>query len=176
MKPKDIQQFLTTAVQTEGHPAIHLWGPPGVGKTMTVYGVGEALKAHVVVLIASTLNPEDVRGLPYPDWDKLLTHWLRPEEFPDPKSPDLWLVFFDELNLATPSSSTPATGLSWRRPPDCTSSRPGRSRSRLETGSKTGPAYVTCPRPWPTGSATSTLTWHSTTGQTGPTTTESQRR
>lgn len=46
-----------------GVPVV-LWGPPGVGKTSTIYHIGKKLGIHVETLIASIHEPVDFSGWP----------------------------------------------------------------------------------------------------------------
>ena len=54
--------LLETALQA-GIPTI-IWGPPGVGKTATVYELARRLDLHLEVVIASLHEPSDFNGLP----------------------------------------------------------------------------------------------------------------
>ena len=53
---------LSIALQTRTPTLI--WGPPGVGKTQYVEGLGRALGLPVEVVIASIREPSDFGGLP----------------------------------------------------------------------------------------------------------------
>jgi hypothetical protein len=50
----------------------------------------------------TTIEPQDLRGLPYYDHEALKTRWYRPEDLPDrPEEPAI--LFLDELTAAAPS-------------------------------------------------------------------------
>jgi MoxR-like ATPase len=42
-----------------------LWGHPGVGKSRFIEKLGRELGFEVFTIIGSTLDPTDIRGLPY---------------------------------------------------------------------------------------------------------------
>ena len=61
-------QFLSTCIQA--NVPVIWWGPPGVGKTAILSGIGESLGFQSTVVISlATRAPEDVGGLPVPDSD-----------------------------------------------------------------------------------------------------------
>ena len=79
-----------------------LWGPPGIGKTATVYTIGETLGLPVEVVIASHHDPTDFNGLPaveggrtvhaIPEWAHRLASYGR------------GILFLDELSTAPPAT------------------------------------------------------------------------
>lgn len=64
-----VKQAAAITIQA-GIPTI-LWGPPGIGKTQWVYGLGETMKfmnngepVKVITVIGSTKDPTDISGMP----------------------------------------------------------------------------------------------------------------
>ena len=60
-----------------------LHGRPGIGKTEIVQALAEATGAEFVDLRLTTVEPQDLRGLPYFDHETRRTVWYRPEDLPD---------------------------------------------------------------------------------------------
>ena len=114
--------------------SLYLWGPTGVGKSAiqrqivknlaekfpqknkdfkkdaNVTGALEVIGTWGLVDIrVSTLDPTDMRGLPFPSATdgKGLTSWLPPEDMPfqgqEHRFPEKGLLFLDELNLGGPA-------------------------------------------------------------------------
>ena len=78
-----------------------LHGRPGVGKTEIVRQLAERIGARLFDLRLTTIEPQDLRGLPYFDHETKRTVWYRPEDLPDdPSAPSV--LFLDELTAASP--------------------------------------------------------------------------
>ncbi len=90
------------AAQTSGHltSAFMLHGRPGVGKSQIVAQLAREIGADLHDLRLTTIEPQDLRGLPYYDHDTQKTVWYRPEDLPDTDRPAI--LFLDELTAATP--------------------------------------------------------------------------
>jgi len=87
-----------------------LHGAPGVGKTQVVSQLAGEIGARLFDLRLTTIEPQDLRGLPYYDHDRQTTVWYRPEDLPnDPDQPSL--LFLDELTAAAPSLQPTVYGL-----------------------------------------------------------------
>lgn len=97
MKPKEVFRFLTIAVNSPVMPAIHLWGPPGIGKSRVCQSVAEEAEIGFIDMRLSMKDPTDIKGLPAPEHGK--AKWLPPSELP---TEGKGLLFLDELNLAPP--------------------------------------------------------------------------
>ena len=87
-----------------------LHGRPGVGKTEIVRQLAEEIGARLFDLRLTTIEPQDLRGLPYYDHTKGRTVWYRPEDLPDdPRTPAV--LFLDELTAAAPQLQPTVYGL-----------------------------------------------------------------
>jgi hypothetical protein len=88
---------------------VFLWGPPGIGKSELIQGIGDsgALgKTHVVDMRLALFEPTDLRGYPAPDLKNGKMVWLPPADLPSEefaKQFDTVIVFLDEMNSAAPS-------------------------------------------------------------------------
>ncbi|RBI85160.1 ATPase [Rhodosalinus halophilus] len=87
-----------------------LHGRPGVGKTQVVQELAERIGARLFDLRLTTIEPQDLRGLPYYDHAAQRTVWYRPEDLPeDPETPSV--LFLDELTAAPPHLQPTVYGL-----------------------------------------------------------------
>jgi len=100
------------AAQRAGHMTASwmLHGRPGVGKTQVVTELGHRIGAKLFDIRLTTIEPQDLRGLPYYDHDAQKTIWYRPEDLPDdPDQPSI--LFLDELTAASPNLQPTVYGL-----------------------------------------------------------------
>lgn len=87
-----------------------LHGRPGVGKSDIVQQLADRIGADLFDLRLTTIEPQDLRGLPYYDHTERKTVWYRPEDLPDtPGRPAV--LFLDELTAAAPSLHPTVYGL-----------------------------------------------------------------
>jgi len=86
-----------------------LHGRPGVGKTEVVQTLANRIGARLFDLRLTTIEPQDLRGLPYYDHAAAKTVWYRPEDLPDTDRPAI--LFLDELTAASPSLQPTVYGL-----------------------------------------------------------------
>ena len=87
-----------------------LHGRPGVGKTELVRTLADRIGAKLFDIRLTTIEPQDLRGLPYYDHDQQRTVWYRPEDLPDdPATPSV--LFLDELTAASPYLQPTVYGL-----------------------------------------------------------------
>ena len=86
-----------------------LHGRPGVGKTEIVAALAHEISAKLIDLRLTTIEPQDLRGLPYYDHDAGKTVWYRPEDLPD--DPEPTILFLDELTAAPPTLQPVVYGL-----------------------------------------------------------------
>jgi hypothetical protein len=81
-----------------------------VGKTELVQTLAERKGASLYDLRLTTIEPQDLRGLPFYDHEKGRTVWYRPEDLPDdPDRPAI--LFLDELTAAAPTLQPTVYGL-----------------------------------------------------------------
>jgi MoxR-like ATPase len=86
-----------------------LHGRPGVGKTEVVQSLAQRIGAELYDLRLTTIEPQDLRGLPYFDHQAAKTIWYRPEDLPDTDAPAI--LFLDELTAAAPALQPTVYGL-----------------------------------------------------------------
>lgn len=87
-----------------------LHGRPGIGKTDIVQSLADATGATLFDLRLTTIEPQDLRGLPTYDHATKRTVWYRPEDLPDdPAHPAI--LFLDELTSAAPMLQPTVYGL-----------------------------------------------------------------
>lgn len=88
---------------------VFLWGPPGIGKSELVEGIGESGvlgDTKVIDMRLALFEPTDLRGYPVPNMDTGVMQWLPPADLPtaeDAAKHDTIILFLDELNSAAPS-------------------------------------------------------------------------
>lgn len=87
-----------------------LHGRPGVGKLQIVQQLADEIGAQLFDVRLTTIEPQDLRGLPYYDHELKKTVWYRPEDLPDdPARPSV--LFLDELTAASPHLQPTVYGL-----------------------------------------------------------------
>lgn len=88
---------------------VFLWGPPGIGKSELVEGIGESGvlgNTKVIDMRLALFEPTDLRGYPVPNVETGVMQWLPPADLPTPELAaeyDTIILFLDELNSAAPS-------------------------------------------------------------------------
>ena len=97
--------------QTEGRLTASwmLHGRPGIGKTEIVQQLASETGARLHDLRLTTIEPADLRGLPFYDHDARRTVWYPPEDLPAPGAPAI--LFLDELTAAAPTLQPTVYGL-----------------------------------------------------------------
>lgn len=87
-----------------------LHGRPGIGKTEVVQQLAAETGARLYDLRLTTIEPQDLRGLPFYDHETKRTIWYPPEDLPDdPVAPSI--LFLDELTAAAPALQPTVYGL-----------------------------------------------------------------
>lgn len=87
-----------------------LHGRPGIGKTEIVQQLATETGSKLFDLRLTTIEPQDLRGLPFYDHETQRTVWYRPEDLPDdPETPAI--LFLDELTAAAPALQPTVYGL-----------------------------------------------------------------
>lgn len=91
-------------------PTPFFWGPPGVGKTESVFQLANELETLTNRTVTVTdvrlllFSPVDLRGVPVADKAKEFTNWLKPKIFDMNSSTDyINILFLDELSAAPQS-------------------------------------------------------------------------
>lgn len=97
MKISDAQAAIELCI--ECNLPVHMWGPPGIGKSSLIAQIAKNQGRELIDLRMSLLNPVDLRGIPMARGDA--TEWLRPSFLPSGDSNAI--LFLDELNVAPPS-------------------------------------------------------------------------
>lgn len=87
-----------------------LHGRPGVGKTELIQTLADRIGAELFDLRLTTIEPQDLRGLPYFDHETARTIWYRPEDLPDTEGRPA-ILFLDELTAAAPALQPTVYGL-----------------------------------------------------------------
>ncbi|SEN18081.1 AAA domain (dynein-related subfamily) [Loktanella fryxellensis] len=87
-----------------------LHGRPGIGKTEIVSQLAAETGSRLFDLRLTTIEPQDLRGLPFYDHDARRTVWYPPQDLPDdPDRPAI--LFLDELTAAAPALQPTVYGL-----------------------------------------------------------------
>ncbi len=86
-----------------------LHGRPGIGKTEIVADLASETGARLFDLRLTTIEPQDLRGLPFYDQDTRRTVWYPPEDLPMGDAPSI--LFLDELTAAAPTLQPTIYGL-----------------------------------------------------------------
>ncbi|MFK7755195.1 MAG: AAA family ATPase [Sedimentitalea sp.] len=86
-----------------------LHGRPGIGKTEIVQQLAAETKSRLFDLRLTTIEPQDLRGLPFYDHDTKRTVWYPPEDLPKDDRPAI--LFLDELTAAPPMLQPTVYGL-----------------------------------------------------------------
>lgn len=104
LSPKATKTSLMHAIKCKR--PVHLWGPPGVGKSDIVHQIAHEMDAHVVDIRLSLWEPTDIKGIPYYNSDLGSMTWAPPAELPDAAMATLHrniILFLDEMNSAPPA-------------------------------------------------------------------------
>lgn len=91
-------------------PTPFYWGPPGVGKSQSVYQLADELaretgkEVFVTDVRLLLFSPVDLRGVPMADEHREFTNWLKPRIFDmDQRDACINILFLDELSAAPQS-------------------------------------------------------------------------
>ena len=101
-------QELTAALEllVAARQPVMVWGPPGIGKSDIARQVAERRQAQYWDLRATTLDPVDLRGLPYLEEDPdavngKITRWAPPDLLPPQNSQEQHLINLDEITTVS---------------------------------------------------------------------------
>lgn len=102
--PSQLKKLLKVLDQMDNPPALMVYGPPGVGKTTILKQFAEEKKYELRVLHLSRMDPSDWSGIPRQNrnYTEFLPISLFKPARKRGKKPVKIVVFFDELNTATP--------------------------------------------------------------------------
>lgn len=85
---------------------LFLWGPMGIGKSELVADIATEMGGITIDLRMATMEPTDLRGIPYFNKDLGTMSWAPPVELPSAelaaKHPII-VLFLDEMNSAAPA-------------------------------------------------------------------------
>lgn len=107
IKISEAQVLLTKTFKAQR--PVFLWGPPGIGKSELVEGIGESGvlgNTKVIDMRLALFEPTDLRGYPVPNVETGVMQWLPPADLPTKELAaeyDTIILFLDELNSAAPS-------------------------------------------------------------------------
>lgn len=87
-----------------------LHGRPGIGKTEIVQQLADETGSRLFDLRLTTIEPQDLRGLPFYDHEAKRTVWYPPEDLPKGDGAPT-ILFLDELTAAAPSLQPTVYGL-----------------------------------------------------------------
>lgn len=112
MKLSKAKEIIFELVKHDDMPAIMLWGPPGVGKSMCIKQCADELGWKMIDLRLAQMNPVDIRGIPVADRENGRAQWYPPAEFPDEKRDGKHgILFLDEIANAPRDVQTAALQL-----------------------------------------------------------------
>jgi ATPase family associated with various cellular activities (AAA) len=95
MKPSHLYRAIVSLIAEQ--VPLHIWGPPGVGKSQIVAEVARDQQYDFLDVRASQLDPVDWRGLPHVEAGE--TAWATPRFLP---KTGRGILFLDELTSAPP--------------------------------------------------------------------------
>jgi hypothetical protein len=85
---------------------VFLWGPMGIGKSELVADIANQLNGLTIDLRMATMEPTDLRGIPYYNKDSGTMSWAPPVELPSEELASQYpivVLFLDEMNSAAPA-------------------------------------------------------------------------
>jgi hypothetical protein len=97
-----------------GGPVL-LWGPPGIGKSGIIEQTGEGLDLSVETLYLSTLQPEDISGIPMPDAKFGARRVCDLPQIQGLYEAGRGILFLDELTTARPAVQGAGLGIVYNR-------------------------------------------------------------
>lgn len=112
---------MTTPMDDPRHPdcrwgaPILLWGPPGIGKSGRVETAGDDCGLPVETVYLSTLQPEDISGIPMPDGNGGVTTVAHLGQLQSLIKAKRGILFLDELTCARPAVQGAGLGVVYNR-------------------------------------------------------------
>lgn len=102
MRPRDLVNVLNAAYNAR-QPTL-IWGGPGIGKSSIVHQLANKRGIGFIDRRISQMEPVDLRGLPMPDKETMLTTWFQSEDLPiESRDGKEGILFLDEVNHAPKS-------------------------------------------------------------------------
>lgn len=83
-----------------------LWGPMGIGKSELVESLAAEMGGAMIDLRMATMEPTDIRGIPYYNKETSKMEWAPPVELPSEEFAAQYpivVLFLDEMNSAAPA-------------------------------------------------------------------------
>lgn len=104
MKPSLVKVALRNSWKRRTNSVTMMWGPPGVAKSQLVHQLGAELGVEVREMRPALMDAVDAHGLPVPDLENRIVHWLHNAILPrDGSDPDDGILFLDEIVQGPPS-------------------------------------------------------------------------
>jgi hypothetical protein len=97
----------------QGGLAVHIWGPPAVGKSARVYALADLIDHDVIEVRLAQMDALDSRGIPFKGEDGM-THYAAPSWLPAADCGPT-ILFFDEWSQAHPTVQNPMSQLVFER-------------------------------------------------------------
>ena len=85
---------------------VFLWGPPGIGKSEMIADITSEMGGYMIDLRMATMEPTDLRGIPFYNKDNGKMDWAPPIDLPDEELASQYpivVLFLDEMNSAAPA-------------------------------------------------------------------------
>jgi hypothetical protein len=85
---------------------LFMWGPMGIGKSELVEGITNEMQGLMIDLRMATMEPTDLRGIPFYNKDTGTMCWAAPVELPSEELAAQYpivVLFLDEMNSAAPA-------------------------------------------------------------------------
>ncbi len=85
---------------------VFMWGPMGIGKSELIAGIAEEMGGLTIDLRMATMEPTDLRGIPYFNKELGVMAWAPPVELPSEELAAQYpivVLFLDEMNSAAPA-------------------------------------------------------------------------
>ncbi len=104
-----LRRAIKTCIKAK-RPAM-IWGPPGVGKSDIVAGLCNEMGGKLYDMRLSTIEQQDLRGIPFYNKETGKMEWAPPIDLPDEETASQYpivFLFMDELNSAAPATQAAA--------------------------------------------------------------------
>ncbi len=85
---------------------LFLWGAPGIGKSEMIASITNDMGGYMIDMRMATMEPTDLRGIPFYNKDNGKMDWAPPIDLPDEELASQYpivVLFLDEMNSAAPA-------------------------------------------------------------------------